>query len=143
MRSPLLNLFLGLFRSVSMFVSTVVSRVLQSLEFFRSGFGRYFFVFWQNSQLCQIFTVFFFIWGVVRLVISSFTRFCSFVSESLQSLHFSGVTVGGVDILSFANSVLPIDETMALVVVWFSVYSVCATIRFVRAAWAAIPFKAT
>lgn len=126
-----------------MFITTVVSRVLQSLEFFRSGFGRYFVVLWQNSVICKIFIVFFFIWGVVRLAVSLFTQFCSLVSSSLQSLHFSGVTVGGVDVLSLANSVLPIDETMALVVVWFSVYSVCATIRFVRAAWAAIPFKAT
>ncbi len=60
-----------------------------------------------------------------------------------DSIGFTGLSIGGVDILSVANTVLPIDEFIAMLVAWFGLYAVCASIRFLRAAWAAIPFKAT
>ena len=72
-----------------------------------------------------------------------FTSLCSHISTLFGSMGFHGIRAGGIDILSFANTVLPLDEMIALLISWFAVYSVCATIRFVRAAWAAIPLKAT
>ena len=126
-----------------MIITTVVSRVLQSLEFFRSGFGRWFVIIWQNSIFSKIFLIAFFVWGVIRSTMALFSSLCSYISGALSSLGFSGVRVGGVDILALANSVLPLDELMGYIVIWFTVYGVCAAIRFVRAAWSAIPFKAT
>jgi len=126
-----------------MFISTIVSRVLQSVEFFRSGFGRWFSLFWENAVISNFFLIPALIYGIIRAVISLFSRLCDSISGYLSSMNFHGIQAGGVDVFAFANSVLPLDECIALLVTWFTIYTVCATIRFVRAAWAAIPLKAT
>ena len=126
-----------------MAISTIVSRLLQSLEFFRSGWGRWITLLFNNSVFRVLFLVPCLIYGFVRFCVSLFTRFCSFISDTLSSLHTPTLQVGGVDIFAFANSVLPLDELIGLLTMWFGVCAACATIRFVRAAWAAIPLKAT
>ena len=145
MLSPLPRLFRGRFLDmfVLRFISGVVSKILQSLEYFRSGFGRYFVMLVQNVFISKILLVPIVIFAAIRMAVALFSRLCSAISGYLSSMNFNGIVVGGVDVLALANSVLPLDETMGLVVIWFTVYSVCATIRFVRAAWAAIPLKAT
>ena len=126
-----------------MFISTIISRLLQSFEFFRSGFGRWLSLGLSKFLEFKIFVVPLFIWGVIRLTISLFRAFCSAVSTYFDSIHFSGIQVGGVNVLAVANTVLPIDELVGMIVAWFGLYAVCASIRFVRAAWSAVPFKAS
>lgn len=125
-------------------MGSVVSRLLQSLEFFRSGFGRYFSLAWEKIAWSKFFILPFVIIGFIRLSISLFGRFVSFIHDTLVGMGINQVfVVGGVDILALANTVLPLDEMIALFIMWFSVYAACASIRFVRAAWSAIPLKAT
>ncbi|MBR1922115.1 MAG: hypothetical protein IJ829_09010 [Kiritimatiellae bacterium] len=50
---------------------------------------------------------------------------------------------GGYSIVAIANTILPLDETIALLVAWAGLYATCAGIRFARAAWSAVPFKAS
>ena len=124
-------------------LATVIARLLQSTEFFRYDIGSYFKWVWNSSYITKVVIVLTFIWGCIRTVISLFGRLCSAISSAFESMDFQGIQAGGVDILAFANSVLPLDEMIALLVTWFTIYSVCATIRFIRAAWAAVPLKAT
>lgn len=130
-----------------MFIVTVVSRLLQSVEFFRSGFGRWFSLLFEKLVYCKVLLIPLIIYGFIRGFMALFTALCNFIksqwaniSSSVSSASIHG---GGFDIVAVANTVLPIDETMALVLIWFSIYTACAVIRFVRACWAAIPFKAT
>lgn len=130
-----------------MFIVTVVSRLLQSVEFFRSGFGRWFTLLFQKLVDFKLFLLPLVIFGFIKCFILLFSSLCSFIRSQWSTISHgvssSGIHGGGFDIVAIANTVLPIDETMTLVVIWFSIYSACAIIRFVRAAWAAIPFKAT
>ena len=123
--------------------SVIISSLLRSVEFFRSGMGKWFTLGLEKIVDYKIFLLPLFIWGVIRLVISLFGSVCSAIREKLSSLGFSGIQVGGVDVLSLANSVLPIDELIALLIAWFGVASVVASIRFIRAAWSAVPLKAS
>ena len=125
------------------FITSIVSSLLRSIEFFRSGLGKWFTLGFEKLVDFKIFLLPLFIWGVIRFFISLFTTVCSAIREKLASLNFSGIQVGGVDILSLANSVLPLDELVGLIVAWFGVASVVASIRFIRAAWSAIPLKAS
>lgn len=125
------------------FVSNIVSSLLQSVEFFRSGFGKWFTLGLQKLLDYKFLMLPFFIWGVIRLVISLFGSVCSAIRDKLSSMNFNGLQVGGVDILSLANSVLPLDEIVAMLVAWFGVAAVVASIRFIRAAWDAVPLKAS
>lgn len=122
---------------------TIAARILQSFEFFRSGAGRWGVLI--TEKLCQFkfLTIPLFIWGVIRISISSFRLLCSAIARYLNSIGFTGITVGGSDLLAIANTVFPVDEFMGLLVAWASLYAVCASIRFIRAAWAAVPLKAT
>jgi len=126
-----------------MFISTLIGRLLQSVEFFRSGFGKWFVLAFQKILAYKIFVIPLFVWGVIKISISLFSLFCTSIREYLHSIGFNGVTVGGADVLAIANTVFPIDEFVGLLVAWASLYGVCASIRFARAAWAAIPLKAT
>lgn len=126
-----------------MFISTLIGRLLQSFEFFRSGFGRWLSLFLSKFLEFKIFWVPLFVWGVIRLTITLFRAFCSAVSTYFHSIGFSGIQIGGVDLLAVANTVLPIDELIGMILAWFGLYAVCASIRFVRAAWSAVPFKAS
>ena len=126
-----------------MFIANITSRVLQSLEFFRSGAGKWGVLFVTKFLQFRLFALPLFIWGAIKLTITGFGLFCSAIRAKLNALSFSGLQVGGVDILALANTVLPIDELMAMIVSWFAVYAICATIRFIRAAWSAIPLKAS
>lgn len=126
-----------------MVITTVVSRLLQSIEFFRSGVGKYLTIIIRHCIQYKIFLLPGLIFIIVRTFMSLFAELCTRVGTLFNEMNFHGVTVGGVNILALANSVLPIDELIGLIVAWFGVYSTCATIRFIRAAWAAIPLKAT
>ena len=126
-----------------MFVSTLIGRLLQSLEFFRSGFGRWFSLALSKLLEFKIFWIPLFLWGVIRLTITLFRAFCSAVSTYFNSIGFSGIRIGGVDVLAVANTVLPVDELIGFIVAWFGLYAVCASIRFIRAAWSAVPLKAS
>ena len=126
-----------------MFISTLVGRLLQAVEFFRSGFGKWFVLIFNKLLAYKFFVVPFFLWAVIKISISSFRFFCTSIGSYLNSIGFTGLRVGGADILAIANTVLPLDELIGLVVAWAALYGVCASIRFARAAWAAIPLKAT
>ena len=126
-----------------MFISNVCSRILQSVEFFRSGFGKWFVLLFQKFLAFKFFCLPFFLWGVIKISISVFRLFCTSIGSYLNSIGFTGVQVGGADVLAIANTVFPVDEFVGLLVAWASLYGVCASIRFARAAWAAIPLKAT
>ena len=130
-----------------MFIVTVVSRLLQSVEFFRSGFGRWFTLLFLKLVDFKLFLLPLVIFGFIKCFIMSFSSLCSFIRSQWPTISHgvssSVIHGGGFDIVAIANTVLPIDETMTLVVIWFSIYAACAIIRFARAAWAAIPFKAT
>lgn len=128
-----------------MFISTVVSRVLQSLEFVRFNIGSYFVGFWRASLLGRIFMIGAFIWGCIRFTISLYGTMLHAIADAWASRNVNALAIqsGGTDILAMANSILPLDEIIALLVSWCSLNAVCAFIRFIRAAWAAIPLKAT
>lgn len=126
-----------------MFISTLCGRLLQAVEFFRSGFGKWFVLVFEKILAFKIFVIPLFIWSVIKLSISVFGLFCSTIRGYLNSIGFNGITVGGSDILAIANTVFPVDEFIGLLIAWATLYGVCASIRFARAAWAAIPFKAT
>ena len=125
------------------FITSAVTYLLKSLEFFRSGVGKWFTLGFEKTLEYKVFLLPFFIWGVIKFFISLFTTVCSAIRDKLASLNFSGIEVGGVDVLALANSVLPIDELVGLIVAWFGVAAVVASIRFIRAAWSAIPLKAS
>lgn len=130
-----------------MFIVTVVSRLLQSVEFFRSGFGRWFSLLFNKLVDFKVFLIPLLIFGFVRAFMSLFGLLCEFIQAKWASITSSVASTSihgsGWDIVALANTVLPIDETMSLLVIWFAIYAACAAIRFVRAAWAALPFKAT
>ena len=126
-----------------MFISTLIGRLLQAVEFFRSGFGKWFVLVFQKLIAYKILVIPFFVWSVIKISISVFRLFCSSIGGYLQSIGFNGIQVGGADVLKIANTVFPIDEFIGLLVAWASLYGVCASIRFARAAWAAVPLKAT
>ena len=126
-----------------MFISTLIGRLLQSFEFFRSGVGRWGVLLWQKVMEFKIFSLPLLIWGVVRFSISLFRSACSAIQTYFDAIHFSGIQVGGTSLLTLANTVFPVDEFVGLLIAWVGLYAVCASIRFVRAAWSAIPFKAT
>ncbi len=126
-----------------MFISTLIGRLLQAVEFFRSGFGKWFVLIFQKILAYKILVIPFFIWGVIKIAISTFRLLCSAIGSYFNSIGFTGLRVGGADILAIANTVLPLDELIGLIVAWAALYAVCASIRFLRAAWAAIPLKAT
>lgn len=125
------------------FISTLVARLLQAVEFMRSGSGKWAVLVFNKIKSYKIFTVPCFIFAIVKITISLFRLFCSAVGGYLNSLGFSGIIVGGVDLLAIANTVFPVDEFIGLLISWVTLYGICASIRFARAAWAAIPFKAT
>ena len=125
------------------FISTLVGRILQTSEFFRTEVKGWFLALWESSYFAKIFFVVSFIWGLVRTFISMFSVLCSSIRSLFQDMSFRGIEAGGVDILAMANSVLPLDEMIALLVAWFGIYSACASIRFILSVWHAIPFKAT
>ena len=124
-------------------LATIIARLLQSTEFFRYDIGSYFKWIWDSSVITKIVVLVTFVWGCIRMVISLFARLCSSIASAFETMNFQGIQVGGVDVLAFANSVLPLDEMIALLVTWFVIYSICAQIRFWRAAWAAVPLKAS
>ncbi len=126
-----------------MFIANIVSRILQSFEFFRSGAGKWAVLLIQKVLDFKIFVMPLFVWGVIKITISVFRLFCSRLASYFDTIHFEGLMVGGTDILAVANTVFPVDEFVAMLVSWFTLYSVCASIRFIRAAWSAIPFKAS
>lgn len=130
-----------------MFIVTVASRILQSVEFFRSGFGRWLSLLFQKLVDFKILLLPLVIFGFIKCFILLFAVFCSYIRSQWSTISHgvssSGIQGGAFDIVAIANTVLPIDETMTLVVIWFSIYTACAVIRFARAAWAAIPFKAS
>jgi len=126
-----------------MFISTLIGRLLQAVEFFRSGFGKWFVLIFQKILAYKILVIPFFIWGVIKIAISTFGLLCEAIGSYFDSIGFNGLVVGGADILAIANTVLPLDELIGLIVAWAALYAVCASIRFLRAAWAAIPLKAT
>ena len=129
-----------------MTLSVLTGRLLQSLEFFRSGAGRWFVLFFEKlvspfKWACLPL----FVWGVIKLSLSVFRLFCSSLREHIQTIQgLQQITmVGGVDILDVANTVFPVNEFVSLLAAWVGLYSACASVRFLRAAWAAIPLKAT
>ena len=124
-------------------ISTLIGRLLQSVEFFRSGFGKWFVLLFQKMLEFKFLVIPLFLWGVIKISISVFRLFCTSLGSYLNSIGFNGIRVGGADVLAIANTVFPVDEFIALLVAWASLYGVCASIRFTRAAWAAIPLKAT
>lgn len=126
-----------------MFISTLIGRLLQSVEFFRSGFGKWFVLLFQKMLAFKFLCLPFFLWGVIKIGISVFRLFCTSIGSYLNSIGFNGIRVGGADVLAIANTVFPVDEFIGLLIAWASLYGVCASIRFARAAWAAIPLKAT
>ena len=129
-----------------MTIAVLTGRLLQSLEFFRSGAGRWVYLFiekvispfrWSCVPLM--------IWGVIKLSLSIFRLFCSAIREHVETLEsMQRITqFDGVNILEIANTVFPVNEFVTLLVSWVGLYSACASIRFLRAAWAAIPLKAS
>ena len=72
-------------------------------------------------------------------------RVCSAIREHVTTFeNFQQITqVGGADILAIANTVFPVNEFVSLLIAWVGLYTACASIRFLRAAWAAIPLKAS
>ena len=126
-----------------MFISTLIGRLLQAVEFFRSGFGKWFVLLFQKLIQYKIFVIPFFVWGVIKVAISAFGLLCSAIASYFNSIGFTGLRIGGANILAIANTVLPLDELIGLIIAWAALYGVCASIRFARAAWAAIPLKAT
>lgn len=126
-----------------MYISTIASRILQSLEFFRSGFGKWLLLLWAKIVAFKWLAVPLFVWGIIKISISAFRLFCSAMRGYLDSVGFNGIQVGGANVLAIANTVLPLDELAGFIVAWCGLYSVCASIRFIRAAWSAIPLKAS
>lgn len=130
-----------------MTITTVGGRILQSLEFWRSGYGRYFVHAWNNVVRFKVLLLPFFILFLIRFFIHMFGVLCRSLREAFQVVQTNasqhGVVSGGLDILEIANQFLPIDEIVALFLVWGAVYTACCTIRFIRSAWETIPLKAT
>jgi len=126
-----------------MSISAIVGRLLQAVEFFRSGFGRWFAILFEKFINYKFFALPLLLWGVIRLTITLFSMMCDKIRELVGNISTNALQVGGVDILAVANTVFPVDETIALIVAWAGVYAVCATIRFIRAAWSAVPLKAS
>ena len=126
-----------------MFISTLIGRLLQSVEFFRSGFGKWFVLGFEKFMYIKYPVVVLVVWGCIKISIAVFRLFCSSVGGYLNSIGYSGIRVGGCDILAIANTVFPIDEFVGLLIAWATLYGVCASIRFARAAWAAVPLKAS
>ena len=56
-----------------MFISTIIGRLLQSIEFFRSGFGRYFTFILEKWAAFKMPALALFSWGVVRATNSTFS----------------------------------------------------------------------
>ena len=127
-----------------MMIATITARLLQSVEFLRTFVANCVRLFWSKALLPFRFGVIgVFIWGVIRLSISVFRLFCTTMQSHINAIQYSGIQVGGTSVLSIANTVFPVDECVAMIIAWFALYAVCASIRFIRAAWAAIPLKAT
>ena len=124
-------------------ISAIAGRILQSVEFFRSGFGRYLSLFMEKLVAWKWAAVPLLIWGVVRLSIGAFSLFCSCIRDLIGDISAVQTQGGGYSIVAIANTILPLDETIALLVAWAGLYATCAGIRFARAAWSAVPFKAS
>ena len=124
-------------------ISAIAGRILQSVEFFRSGFGRYLSLFMEKLVAWKWAAVPLLIWGVVRLSIGAFSLFCSCIRDLIGDISAVQTQSGGYSIVAIANTILPLDETIALLVAWAGLYATCAGIRFARAAWSAVPFKAS
>ena len=129
-----------------MTIAVLTGRLLQSLEFFRSGAGRWVVLFFEKLVSPFKWTCLpLMIWGIIKFSLSVFRVFCSSVRGHIEVFqNLSQITqVGGLDVLDIANTVFPVNEFASLLVAWVGLYATCASIRFFRAAWAAIPFKSS
>ena len=127
-----------------MTISTIGGRVLQSLEFMRFNVGGWWRMFWRANIIAKVFVLCLFIWSCIRFTISLFGQLCSAIADCFAGVHATGIQGGGIgQIVAFANTVLPLDEIIALFISWFVLETICTEIAFIRAAWAAVPLKAT
>lgn len=129
-----------------MTIAVLTGRLLQSLEFFRSGAGRWIVLLFEKLLSPFKWTCLpLFIWGIIKFSLSVFRSLCSAIKDHIQTIqNLQQITeVGGADVLDIANTVFPVNECFTLLVAWVGLYTACASIRFLRAAWAAIPLKAT
>lgn len=129
-----------------MTITVVGGRILQAIEFWRSGAGRWFVKLWQSCTVCKVFLLPFLAFALAEFYIHMFTLLAHSIADIFNVARTNvgnGVHSGGVELLAMANAVLPLDETIALLIIWVGLYSATSTIRFFRAAWAAIPLKAT
>lgn len=131
-----------------MSIASICGRILQGWNFLTQSIYTYVKFIWTRLKGFKIFVVFLFIRETVQLTISTFTSFCSSLREIYSGDLTTATTGIGIqgspgDVLAIANTVLPIDELIGFIVAWLGVYAACAAIRFVRAAWAAVPFKAS
>ena len=131
-----------------MTIAVLTGRLLQSLEFFRSGAGRWVVLFFEKLLSPFKWTCLpLFIWGIIKFSLSVFRAFCSAIREHLQTFEnmqqITDSSGSSTSVLDIANTVFPVNETFTLLVAWVGLYTACASIRFLRAAWAAIPLKAT
>ena len=132
-----------------MTIAVLTGRLLQSFEFFRSGAGRWAVLFFEKLVSPFKWTCLpLMIWGIIKLSLSVFRLFCSAIRDHLTTFeNLNQITREGgaesADILAIANTVFPVNEFVSLLVAWVGLYTACASIRFLRPAWAAIPLKAT
>lgn len=131
-----------------MSITSICGRILQGWNFLTQSIYTYVKFIWTRLKGFKIFVVPLFIREVVQLTISTFTSLCSSVRNLYQndlSNATNSISLQGSpgDVLAIANTVLPLDELIGFIVAWLGVYAACAAIRFVRAAWAAVPFKAS
>ena len=129
-----------------MTVAVVGGRILQAIEFWRSGSGRWLVQLWKWCTVGKVFLLPFFAFALAEFYIHMFTLLVRSIADCFNVARTNvgnGVQSGGIDLLAMANAVLPLDETIALLIIWVALYSATSTIRFFRAAWAMIPLKAT
>ena len=131
-----------------MSITDILGRCLEVVNFFNNGVITCFRLLWTKLIGFKLFAILGFVWFSISTSLSVARSFCSQIRvlfDGMQSGDLSNLHILGTDggILAIANTVFPVDETMAFFISWFGVMVGCASIRFIRAAWAAIPFKAS
>ena len=103
-----------------MTIAVLTGRLLQSLEFFRSGAGRWVVLFFEKLVSPFKWTCLpLMIWGIIKLSLSVFRLFCSAIRDHLTTFeNLNQITqVGGADILAIANTVFPVNEFVSLLII--------------------------